>query len=132
MFNIFVLVLVIVILLLSIMNRANTRRLDEDIDEIRASLFELRKNSRAGQAEINRRFAEIRIRIMKAHNELPEDRIPYYINADCIACGTCLPECPVNAIHEGDIYLIDPEICIACKKCADVCPVHACQLLIES
>lgn len=54
------------------------------------------------------------------------------ITEDCVACGVCLPECPVNAISEGDIYLIDPKVCVECKgyhdspKCAEVCPVDAC------
>ena len=25
----------------------------------------------------------------------------YVINEDCIACGTCIDECPVDAISEG-------------------------------
>lgn len=48
----------------------------------------------------------------------------------CIACGACLPECPVNAISEGDpIYIIDPEKCVECQgyfdspQCVSVCPV---------
>lgn len=50
----------------------------------------------------------------------------YVINDDCIACGACLPECPVEAITEGDpIYIIDAEKCIDCGACADVCPVDA-------
>ena len=28
----------------------------------------------------------------------------YVIGNDCIACGTCIDECPVEAISEGDIY----------------------------
>ena len=49
----------------------------------------------------------------------------YIINDDCTACGTCIDECPVEAISEGDIYVIDPELCTDCGACADVCPVEA-------
>lgn len=49
----------------------------------------------------------------------------YVINEDCIACGTCIDECPVNAISEGDIYKIDPDTCTDCGTCADACPTEA-------
>ncbi len=49
----------------------------------------------------------------------------YVINEDCIACGTCIDECPVDAISEGDIYVIDPEVCTDCGTCAEVCPTEA-------
>jgi len=47
------------------------------------------------------------------------------ITEECIACGSCLPECPVEVISEGDIYVIDEENCIDCGACAEVCPVDA-------
>jgi len=46
----------------------------------------------------------------------------YKISDDCTACGTCIDECPVEAISEGDIYKIDPDACTDCGACADVCP----------
>lgn len=49
----------------------------------------------------------------------------YKISDDCIACGQCKPECPVDCISEGDIYTIDQGACIDCGSCADVCPVDA-------
>ena len=49
----------------------------------------------------------------------------YKISDDCTACGTCIGECPVEAIHEGDIYKIDADSCTDCGACADVCPVEA-------
>ena len=47
------------------------------------------------------------------------------INEDCIACGSCLPECPTNAISEGDIYAIDAATCTDCTACVAVCPSDA-------
>ena len=52
----------------------------------------------------------------------------YVINNDCVACGTCIDECPVGAISEGAMYTIDPELCIACGTCAAVCPSGAISL----
>ncbi len=49
----------------------------------------------------------------------------YVISEDCIACGTCIDECPVSAISEGDIYHIDPDVCTDCGTCAEVCPTEA-------
>ncbi|MDQ5984220.1 MAG: Ferredoxin [Eubacteriales bacterium SKADARSKE-1] len=50
----------------------------------------------------------------------------YKINDECISCGACEPQCPVDAISEGDVkYVIDPEKCIDCGACAGVCPVGA-------
>jgi NAD-dependent dihydropyrimidine dehydrogenase PreA subunit len=52
-------------------------------------------------------------------------KMAYIINDDCTACGTCIDECPVEAISEGDIYKINPDECTDCGACADVCPVEA-------
>lgn len=49
----------------------------------------------------------------------------YVIKDDCIACGACMEECPVEAISEGDIYSIDADKCIDCGACAGACPVDA-------
>ena len=50
----------------------------------------------------------------------------YIIKDDCIACGACAADCPVEAISEGDdIYVIDAEKCIDCGACHEACPVDA-------
>ena len=52
------------------------------------------------------------------------------ITDDCINCDVCEPECPNEAIYEGDeIYEIDPSKCTECvghydePQCQLVCPV---------
>ncbi len=50
----------------------------------------------------------------------------YIITDECISCGACAEECPVQAIKEGDTaYVIDKDACISCGACADTCPVGA-------
>ena len=50
----------------------------------------------------------------------------YVINADCISCGACQAECPVEAISEGNNrYVINAALCIDCGACAGACPVAA-------
>ena len=63
------------------------------------------------------------------HNHLKQIFImAYVISDDCIACGTCIDECPSGAIQEGDKYSINPEVCTECGTCADVCPNEAISL----
>ncbi|MGI6095751.1 MAG: DUF362 domain-containing protein [Lachnospiraceae bacterium] len=50
----------------------------------------------------------------------------YVITEDCVSCGTCISECPVEAISEGeDRYQIDPDTCVDCGTCAGLCPSEA-------
>jgi ferredoxin len=51
--------------------------------------------------------------------------MPHVISNECIACGSCMAECPTSAITEGAPYVIDPDTCIDCGACAAVCPVSA-------
>lgn len=50
----------------------------------------------------------------------------YVITDQCISCGACEAECPVNAISAGaDRYIVDSGACIDCGNCAATCPVGA-------
>ncbi len=47
------------------------------------------------------------------------------ITDECMACGSCVEECPVGAISEGEIYKIDPNECTDCGACREACPLDA-------
>jgi ferredoxin len=56
-----------------------------------------------------------------------------WINEECISCSACEPECPNEAITQGDsIYVIDADKCTECvgafdaPKCVEICPVEDC------
>lgn len=53
-----------------------------------------------------------------------------FITDECINCDVCEPECPNNAITQGEeIYEIAPDLCTECvghfdePQCVEVCPV---------
>jgi ferredoxin len=53
------------------------------------------------------------------------------ITEDCINCDVCEPECPNEAIYQGEfIYEIAPNKCTECvghfdnPQCQEVCPVE--------
>ena len=53
-----------------------------------------------------------------------------FITDECINCDVCEPECPNDAIYQGDeIYEIEPSKCTQCvghydePQCQQVCPV---------
>lgn len=52
--------------------------------------------------------------------------MPHTITDDCVACGACMAECPVEAIKEGDPkYAIDADTCTDCATCVEACPNEA-------
>jgi ferredoxin len=53
-----------------------------------------------------------------------------FITEECTSCGACEPECPNQAISEGDpVYVIKAELCTECvghfaeSQCVAACPV---------
>jgi ferredoxin len=56
--------------------------------------------------------------------------VALWITDDCINCDVCEPECPNEAIYQGEfIYEIYPDKCTECvghfaePQCRQVCPV---------
>ena len=53
------------------------------------------------------------------------------ITEDCINCDICEPECPNDAISQGEEYFeIEPSKCTECighfteSQCIEVCPIN--------
>lgn len=55
--------------------------------------------------------------------------MPAKVNKDeCTACGTCVEECPVEAIvisEEEGCAIVDEEECVDCGACEEACPTEA-------
>ena len=53
-------------------------------------------------------------------------------DSNCIQCGICESNCPVNAIDKNDYRKTNSEICIFCGKCISICPTDARDMKEES
>ena len=50
----------------------------------------------------------------------------YKISDACVSCGSCISECPVDAISDATgAYVIDAGKCTDCGTCAGSCPMDA-------
>lgn len=50
----------------------------------------------------------------------------FKITDQCVNCGACEGDCPVEAISEqNDARVIDASKCISCGACAASCPAEA-------
>ena len=45
----------------------------------------------------------------------------YVISGECIACGRCFNNCPIQCIApDGDQYQIDQDQCVQCGTCFEL------------
>ncbi len=54
--------------------------------------------------------------------------MPAIVNEEeCVSCGTCVENCPEEAITMGDndMPVIDKEKCTECSTCVENCPSEA-------
>ena len=47
------------------------------------------------------------------------------ISDECVSCGACAGECPVEAISAGDSHYEIADNCVDCGACVSACPVDA-------
>ncbi len=53
--------------------------------------------------------------------------------AECLACGTCVTVCPVDALtRDNDILTVDEDWCVGCGLCVVQCPASAAKLRAKS
>lgn len=46
-------------------------------------------------------------------------------NRNCVQCGLCAKECPVQAIPKENPRLTNTDMCISCMHCVSICPKEA-------
>lgn len=53
------------------------------------------------------------------------------VDGFCVACGTCISECPLKAIsiRTGVNAEVDCEKCVGCGKCSKICPASAIEIV---
>lgn len=61
---------------------------------------------------------------IKGKMQLHASTIPVYNSQSCIGCGSCLAQCPADAIQLNPLR-IDSSKCIGCGKCIGVCATKA-------
>jgi ferredoxin len=51
----------------------------------------------------------------------------------CVACGTCVKECPIGAIKviAGVFAEVDQTRCVGCGKCEKVCPASVIEIITK-
>ncbi len=56
---------------------------------------------------------------------MPAPKMTPDTNNECINCGVCAKNCPVNAINDEDFKDVSSTKCIRCCSCIKRCPVNA-------
>lgn len=53
------------------------------------------------------------------------------VDSYCVACGTCVKECPLQAItiFRGLNAVIDADKCVGCGRCSRICPASSIQIV---
>jgi ferredoxin len=119
-------IIAIAALLLAIKNHYKGKSLLEEIDDLRNSYIDLRKDIKEAKESASAKLAILQQDFLASQGKLKAKKSAYRITEDCITCGSCKSECPADCIKEGEPYSIEIADCTGCTKCAQVCPVDAC------
>ncbi|MBR2302952.1 MAG: EFR1 family ferrodoxin [Clostridia bacterium] len=105
----------------SIFRQFATGRPDnQDVDELKQFAQQIKQKLDAGNFE--------KIVLPGSHGEYKVYNGSSFkptANEECVECGICADNCPVNAISCDNVKECDVTKCISCMRCIIVCPVKA-------
>ena len=59
------------------------------------------------------------------YKELKPSAFHPAVDENCVKCGACAQQCPVDAIPRDDPSQTKTDLCINCMRCVQVCPVSS-------
>ena len=60
-----------------------------------------------------------------SYKELKPSAFHPAVDENCVKCGACAQQCPVDAIPRDDPSQTKTDLCINCMRCVQVCPVSS-------
>lgn len=110
---------------LALINRSRINEVEERADDAHRRVSELKTSSEEKLRNLTRSLSRFKAKELTRAGELKEKKLPFEIDDSCVACAACPPECPVDAISKGEVYVIDFDLCTACAACVEICPVDS-------
>ena len=105
----------------SIMRRVAAGRPDaQDERELESFGKQLRQALESGSLS-----EDVQVPGNRPYRELKPSALKPQAGENCVKCGICASQCPVQAIPREAPNQTDTEKCFACMRCISVCPHHA-------
>lgn len=101
-------------------NIAAGRPNEDDQKDLRIFAEKVKK-----EVEDGKDFGEVKVKGQVPYKKVSNNPIKPKGNKNCIACGTCAKNCPVQAIPVDKLRSVDTKLCINCMRCVSNCPVNA-------
>lgn len=98
------------------------RRANRKIEKIRQDLY-AGKVRRRGCNPLSRRLGWWQRKYFPATEEKAKDNVR--IHSDCIGCGRCARNCPVQNLLWKDGHILPQGNCMFCYRCVNLCPQKA-------
>lgn len=70
-------------------------------------------------------WGKVQIPGNRPYKKLGSARLVPKATRDCVNCGLCARQCPVKAINQDNMKVVDSKKCISCMRCVTQCPHDA-------